>query len=87
LANSRQAAKRARQALTRRARNVAQRSMMRTYVKKVIKAIQSGDQDAARSAYAAAVPVIDRTANKGLVHKNKAARHKNRLNAHIRAMA
>ena len=59
---------------------------MRTLVKKVITAINSGDKAAASSAYQNAVPVIDRLANKGLVHKNKAARHKSRLNARIKAM-
>jgi len=61
--------------------------MMRTYLKKVIKHIKAGDQEAAVRAYAEAVPVLDRAANKGLIHPNKAARHKSRLNAHIKAMA
>ena len=60
---------------------------MRTHVKKVIKAIESGDKEAASNAYKAAVPQIDRAAGKGLIHPNKAARHKSRLNAHIKAMA
>jgi len=59
---------------------------MRTYVKKVLKAIASGDKEAAAEAYKEAVPQIDRAANKGLIHANKAARHKSRLNAHIKAM-
>jgi len=87
LANSPQAEKRARQAEKRRQHNAARRSMMRTYIKKVIKAIRSGDKAAASEAFQTAQPVIDRMANKGLIHKNKAARHKSRLNAHIKAMA
>jgi len=60
--------------------------MMRTKIKRVIKAIKAGDKQGAQAAYQAAVPVIDRMATKGIVHKNKAARHKSRLNAHIRAL-
>jgi small subunit ribosomal protein S20 len=86
LANSAQATKRARQAELSRQRNASQRSHMRTYIKKVIAAIKAGDRDSAVKAYAAAVPVIDSAAGKGLVHANKAARHKSRLNQHIRAM-
>ena len=52
----------------------------------MIAAIKAGDRDSAVKAYAAAVPVIDSAAGKGLVHANKAARHKSRLNQHIRAM-
>jgi small subunit ribosomal protein S20 len=62
------------------------RSMMRTHVKKVVYAIEAGDKTAAQDAYKAAVPVLDSMARKGLVHKNKAARHKSRLNAQIQAM-
>jgi small subunit ribosomal protein S20 len=60
---------------------------MRTFVKAVLKAVRAGDKPAAEAAYKAAVPVIDSTANKGIIHKNKAARHKSRLNARIRAMS
>jgi len=87
VANSRQARKRARQAEKRRRHNASRRSMMRTYIKKVVKAIEAGDKEAAVAAYEAAVPIIDRMANKGIIHKNKAARHKSRLNAHIKAMS
>jgi small subunit ribosomal protein S20 len=55
-------------------------------VKKVVSAIAGGDAEAAKAAYQAAVPVVDRMADKGIIHKNKAARHKSRLNARIRAM-
>ncbi|VAW61251.1 SSU ribosomal protein S20p [hydrothermal vent metagenome] len=87
LANSSQAKKRARQAIKRRARNVGMGSMYRTFIKKVVYAIEAGDKAAAETAYKAAVPVIDRICGKGLVHANKAARHKSRLNARVRAMA
>jgi small subunit ribosomal protein S20 len=61
--------------------------MLRTYVKKVVKAIAAGDKEGAVEAYKQAQPIIDRIVGNGLIHKNKAARHKSRLNAHIRAMA
>ena len=86
MANSAQARKRARQADKRRLHNQAQRSEMRTYVKKVVKVIASGNKEEAIAAYKAAVPVIDSSVNKGMIHRNKAARHKSRLNAQIRAM-
>lgn len=86
MANSPQAKKRARQAEQHRQHNASQRSMLRTYIKNVVKAIESGDKAQAESTYKAAVPVIDRMADKDLIHKNKAARHKSRLNAHIKAM-
>jgi small subunit ribosomal protein S20 len=86
LANSAQAKKRAIQAEKHRQLNASQRSMLRTYIKKVLKAIASKDAEQAQAAYKVAVPVIDGMANKGLIHKNKAARHKSRLNAHIHAL-
>ena len=86
MANSAQARKRARQAEKHRQHNASRRSMMRTYVKNVVKAIAAGDKEAATEAYKQAVPVIDRTANMDLIHKNKAARHKSRLNTQIKAM-
>ena len=87
MANSAQARKRARQAEKRRQQNGAFRSTMRTALKKVLKLIEAGDKQGAAEAYKVAVPVIDSAAGKGFVHKNKAARHKSRLNAHIKAMA
>ena len=86
MANSAQARKRARQADKRRLQNQAQRSQMRTYVKRVVKVIAGGNKDEAVAAYKEAVPVIDSSVNKGLIHRNKAARHKSRLNAQIKAM-
>ena len=59
---------------------MGQRSLMRTRIKNVVKACDAGDKDAAEAAYKAAVPVIDSMINKGIVTKNKAARHKSRLN-------
>jgi small subunit ribosomal protein S20 len=87
LANSAQARKRARQAEKRRQHNAGRRSMMRTEIKKVDAAIQAGDKAAAETAFKVAAPLLDSLATKGLIHKNKAARHKSRLNAKIRALA
>ena len=87
MANSPQAKKRARQAAKSRARNASQRSMVRTYIKKVVAAIASGDKAAASEAYTQMVPVLDRMTDKGIFHKNKAARYKSRLNAQIKALA
>ncbi len=87
MANSAQAIKRARQAELGRQRNASQRSQLRTSIKKVVAAIRAGDRDSAASAYTAAVPLIDKAASKGLIHANKAARHKSRLNQHIRTLS
>ncbi len=87
MANIKSAKKRARQAEGRRQHNASRRSMMRTYMKRVVAAIASGDKEAASAAYTAAVPVLDVAAQKGLIHMNKAARHKSRFNAQIKAMA
>lgn len=87
MANTASAKKRARQSEKARARNASQRSMIRTYIKKVVKAIDAKDKAAAEAAYKDMVPVLDRYADRGMIHKNKAARHKSRLNAHIKAMA
>ena len=86
MANSKSAEKAARQAEKHRARNVALRSRMRTAVRNVTTAISGGDQDAARTSYRKAVPVIDSLVSKQIIHRNKAARHKSRLAARIRAM-
>jgi small subunit ribosomal protein S20 len=86
LANTAQSRKRARQAEKNRLHNASYRSMFRTFIKKVLAAVEAGDKEQAQVAYKNAVEVIDKTANKGLIHKNKAARHKSRLNARIRAM-
>lgn len=86
MANSAQAKKRARQAEDSRQRNASQRSAMRTRVKAIQKAVAAGDKTTATAAYQAAVPVLDRMARKGLIHKNAAARSKSRLNKTIRAL-
>jgi small subunit ribosomal protein S20 len=87
LANSPQAKKRAKQAEVRRQGNVSMRSKVRTYIKNTLKAIEGGNKEEATTAFKAAVPVIDSMATKGIIHKNKAARHKSRLNTKIKAMA
>lgn len=87
MANSPQARKRARQAEKRRTHNASLRSLVRTSIKKVDAAISSGNAEEAKTAYASAVPVIDRMADKGIIHKNKAARHKSRLNAQVKALS
>lgn len=87
MANTAQAKKRARQAEVTRIRNAGQRSNLRTYIKKVIAAVDAGDAEKAQDAYKAAVPLIDSAVNKGLIHKNKAARNKSRLNVRIRSIA
>jgi small subunit ribosomal protein S20 len=87
MANSAQAKKRARQGARQRVHNMAQRSAYRTAVKKVRKAILAGDKAAAQSALNENMSVMDGLADKRIVHKNKAARHKSRLSAAIKAMA
>jgi small subunit ribosomal protein S20 len=87
LANTAQAKKRARQAEKHRVQNASQRSELRTEIKKTVKALAAGDAATAQATYTAAVPVIDAMARKGLIHKNKAARHKSRLNARLKAMS
>ncbi|ATG72907.1 30S ribosomal protein S20 [Zobellella denitrificans] len=86
MANIKSAKKRAIQAEKRRKHNASRRSMVRTYVKKVVAAIATGDKANAQQAFNAAQPLLDRMATKGLIHKNKAARHKSRLNAQIKAL-
>ncbi|MFT7287882.1 MAG: small subunit ribosomal protein S20 [Halieaceae bacterium] len=87
MANSPQARKRARQAEKRRSQNSGLRSLVRTNIKHVVAAIKAGNAELAQAAYIKAVPVIDRMADKGIIHKNKAARHKSRLNAQVKALA
>lgn len=87
MANSAQARKRARQNDKQRMHNASLRSTLRTAIKKVIKSIEAGDKAAAQSVYTASVSVIDSIADKKIIHKNKAARHKSRLAGAIKAMA
>ena len=86
MANTKQAKKRVRQAEKHRAHNASMRSMLRTYMKKVVAAITAGDQKVALASMQTATPVIDRMVSKGILHKNTAARHKSRLTARIKKM-
>lgn len=87
MANSAGSKKRARQAEKRRKHNASLRSMARTYMKKVVAAIESGDKAAAEAAFKTAQPILDSSVNKGIFHKNKIARTKSRLSARIKALA
>lgn len=86
MANIKSAKKRARQAIKRRAHNVTLRSRVRSAIRKVLKAVESGDKAAAKATFAAVVPEIDRMAGKGIIEKNRAAHYKSQLNAKLRAM-
>lgn len=86
MANTAQAKKRARQGEVRRQRNVGQRSKVRSAIKHTVLAVQSGEKAGATASLKAATPVIDSMARKGIISKNKAARHKSRLNQRIRAL-
>ncbi len=87
MANIKSARKRARQTEKTRKHNMGLRSRMRTQIKNVVNACEAGDGVAAAAAYKAAVPTIDSMINKGIVSKNKAARHKSRLNARVKALS
>ena len=87
MANTIQAKKRARQADAHRARNAAQRTQLTTAIKKVRTAIGTQDKTKAQEAYREATSVIDRLADKGLIHKNVAARHKSSLNKRVKALS
>ena len=79
--------KRVRQDVRLNAANTALRSKFRTVIKNVQKAVIAGDKSKATELFKAAQPVIDSVADKGLFHKNKAARHKSRLSAKVKALA
>jgi len=87
VANSPQARKRARQNDKRRAHNASLRSLVRTKIKQVLASVNAGDASASQAAFQQAVPVIDEMVSKGIIAKNKAARHKSRLNAKVKALA
>jgi small subunit ribosomal protein S20 len=87
MANTAQARKRARQAVKLNAHNASQRSTLRTAIKAVRKAIEGGDKAAATQIFQASVSTIDSIADKKIVHKNKAARHKSRLAAALKSLA
>ena len=86
MANIKSAKKRAKQNVVRNARNTAQRSQLRTAVKKVLKALDANDATGAQEAFNVAQPILDRFSSRGLIHRNKAARHKSRLTARIKAL-
>ena len=86
MANSASARKRAHQAEQRRQSNASRRSMMRTHIKATVAAIAAADKKAAEEAYKKVVPVLDSSATHGLISHNKAARHKSRMNAQIKAL-
>ena len=87
MANTAQARKRARQAVKQNAHNSSLRSELRTAIKKVAKAIEAGDKAAAQAVYKDSVSTMDSIADKKIIHKNKASRHKSRLAQQIKAMA
>ena len=87
MANIKSARKRARQAEKTRKHNMGLRSLMRSEIKSVVKACDAGNKEAAEAAFKAAVPVIDSMINKGIVTKNKAARHKSRLNKRVHGLS
>lgn len=84
MANSKSSKKRAIQAEGRRCRNASKRSEMRTYLKQVTKTADEGNESVAKTLYKKAASMVDRLASSGVIHKNKAARHKSRLNARIK---
>jgi len=87
MANSAQARKRARQSVKQGLHNSSLRSELRTAIKRVAKAIEAGDKAAAQAVFIASTSVVDSISDKKIIHKNKAARHKSRLSAAIKAMA
>ena len=87
MANIASARKRARQSEIRRQHNASLRSELRSAVKSVRKAIEAGDKNAAKGVLQRATSVIDSIADKNIIHKNKAARHKSRLAGAVKAMA
>lgn len=87
MANTKQAKKRVRQGVKRRQRTMTLRSMMRTSLKKVVAAITKKESDKAQEAYQAATKMVDKMVTKGIIHKNKAARHKSRLNAQLKQLS
>jgi small subunit ribosomal protein S20 len=86
MANTKQAAKRAKQSIKRRGANVSLRTELRTAIKKVDKAIAAGNAAEADKVLRAETSTLDRIAGKGIIHKNKASRHKSRLAAKVKAL-
>ena len=86
MANIKSAIKRARQTIVRRSANMAARSHLRTVIKNVLNSAAAGEKETAVNNLKIAVPVIDSMVNKGIIHRNKAARHKSQLNARVKAL-
>ncbi len=86
MANSPQAKKRARQSEVSRQQNAALRSKLRTAIRNVTRVIDAGDKELGKSAYYNATRIIDASVTKGIIHKNKAARHKSQLNTRLHQM-
>ena len=87
MANIASARKAARQSAKRREHNASLRSELRSAIKRVRKAIEAGDKVAARAVLRESTKVLDSIADKHIIHKNKASRHKSRLSVAIKAMA
>ncbi len=87
MANTDSARKRSRQAEKQRRHNASLRSALRSAIKNVKKAIADGDKAGAKQSLIQSTSIVDRIADKKIIHKNKAARHKSRLDAAIKAMA
>tara|TARA_B100001175_G_scaffold316154_1_gene329338 strand:+ start:36 stop:299 length:264 start_codon:yes stop_codon:yes gene_type:complete len=87
LANTAQARKRVRQAVKARTRNAAQKSNFRSSIKKVLKSLADKNKEKSNTNFKEAMSIMDKLVTKGLIHKNKAARHKSRLNKHIQKLA
>lgn len=79
MAHHKSAIKRIKQNSKRSARNRHVSSTLKTYIKRVRQAVESKDKDAAVAALQAAIPVIDKTATKGVIHASNAARNVSRL--------
>lgn len=86
MANTNSARKRSRQAEKQRRHNSGLRSTLRSAIKDVNKAIAGGDKEVAKKALTRSTSIVDRIADKKIIHKNKAARHKSRLTARIKAL-
>jgi len=86
LANTAQAKKRIRQSNKSRVRNMSQKTKFRSSIKKVLKSISDRDKDKSKEYFKEATSVIDKLVAKGLIHKNKASRHKSRLNKQIKTL-
>ena len=85
MANTASAKKRARQAERRRQRNRSYKTRFKNAVKKVLRAIEQGDREKIEELLRQAISAIDKAAQKGVIHKNQAARRKSRLMAKVNA--